>query len=111
MKLYDSLSRRLKETPSNRPVSLYVCGVTVYDHCHLGHARCYVVWDVLKRWLKTKGKVIHVQNFTDVDDKIVEGAAKDGYTAKELADRYIDEYFHDMDYLNVQRADIYPRVT
>lgn len=52
MKLYDSLSRRLKEVPGDRPISIYACGVTVYDYCHLGHARSYVVWDVLKRWLK-----------------------------------------------------------
>jgi cysteinyl-tRNA synthetase len=111
MKLHDSLTRREKEVPSDRPITMYACGVTVYDYCHLGHARSYVVWDVLKRWLKRRQKVYHVQNFTDVDDKIVDRAAKEGVTSKELADRFIDDYFNDMGWLNVQKADLYPRVT
>ena len=90
---------------------MYVCGVTVYDYCHLGHARSYVVWDVLKRWLSRQKQVIHVQNFTDVDDKIVSRAAEEGVSSKEIADRFIEAYHHDMDWLNVQRAFVYPRVT
>jgi cysteinyl-tRNA synthetase len=111
MRLYDSLSRRFKDVPGDKTLSLYACGVTVYDYCHLGHARSYVVWDVLKRRLRRRQRVFHVQNFTDVDDKIVARAGRESVTSKEIAERYIESYFRDMEYLNVLRADLYPRVT
>jgi cysteinyl-tRNA synthetase len=113
MNLYDSLSRRQKQVPVGQDgaLTMYVCGVTVYDYCHLGHARSYVVWDVLKRWLSRQKKVIHVQNFTDVDDKIVKRANEEGVSSKDIADRFIEAYHQDMDWLGVERAFVYPRVT
>lgn len=93
-------------------ILLYVCGITPYDSCHLGHARCYVTFDVLKRYATYKGyHVKHVQNFTDIDDKIIARSKERGMHAEALAHQYIEEFFSVMDALNVQRADEYPRVT
>jgi len=93
-------------------VSLYVCGITPYDAVHLGHARCYVIFDLLKRVLKKNNfQVHHIQNFTDVDDKIIDRANKEKIPSDQLAKRNIDIYFKWMDLLNVSRADQYPRVT
>lgn len=99
--------------PQNAPlVTMYVCGVTPYDEVHLGHARAYVTFDVIRRHLAYRGfQVRYIQNFTDVDDKIIARAAERGIAPRELADRYIADYFIQMDRLNVQRADAYPRVT
>ena len=81
-------------------MTIYVCGVTPYNYCHVGNARPYVVWDVIRRYLEYKGyKVFHVQNFTDVDDKIIARAAEEGVTPGEIAEKYIAEYFDDMDAL------------
>jgi cysteinyl-tRNA synthetase len=91
---------------------MYVCGITAYDECHIGHAMTYIIFDVIKRYLKFRGyKVTHVQNFTDVDDKIIERANQLGMPPTELAGKYSDQYFANMDALNVERADIYPRAT
>lgn len=93
-------------------VQFYLCGVTPYDHCHLGHARCYVTFDFIRRAFARLGYAVnHVQNFTDVDDKIIQRAAREGVSPGALADRYIADYFDKMDRLNVQRAQVYPRVT
>ena len=93
-------------------VKLYVCGVTPYDECHLGHARCYVTFDFVRRALTRLGyTVTHVQNFTDIDDKIIARAAKNGETPQSLAERCTADYFDKMDRLNVARAHHYPRVT
>jgi len=93
-------------------VRMYVCGVTVYDLCHLGHARAYVVWDMVRRYLEWRGyRVKYVQNFTDVDDKILKRALERGESMQAVAERFIAEYFQDMDRLNVKRADLYPRAT
>ncbi len=93
-------------------VRMYVCGVTPYDECHLGHARCYVTFDFIRRALKRLGyRVTYVQNFTDIDDKIIKRARERGEDPSALAERYIQDYFDKMDRLNVQRADAYPRVT
>jgi cysteinyl-tRNA synthetase len=93
-------------------VKMYVCGVTPYDECHLGHARCYVTFDFIRRALKRLGfHVTCVQNFTDIDDKIIRRAAEKGESPTALADRFIADYFDKMDRLNVLRADAYPRVT
>ncbi len=93
-------------------VNMYVCGVTVYDYCHLGHARTYIVWDTVRRFLQWSGyQVLYVQNFTDVDDKILKRAADAGLSMAELSQRYIETYFEDMDRLNILRADCYPRAT
>ena len=113
MKVFNTLSGRKEEfRPEGETVTMYVCGVTVYDDCHIGHAMSYVVFDVIRRYLEFKGyKVKYVQNFTDIDDKIINRAQQLGMPALELAEKYISEYFRDMDALNVKRADVYPRAT
>lgn len=93
-------------------VSMYVCGVTVYDRCHLGHARCYLSFDLIHRWLEKSGYDVHyVQNFTDIDDKIINRANETGGDWKKLVDDNIEAYYEDMDSLNILRADDYPRCT
>jgi cysteinyl-tRNA synthetase len=93
-------------------VTMYVCGITAYDRCHIGHAMTYIIFDVIRRYLIFKGHGIkYVQNFTDIDDKIIERANRLGVPASELANKYVDLYFADMDALNIQRADIYPRAS
>ena len=91
---------------------MYVCGVTPYDECHIGHAMSYIIFDVIRRYLQFKGyKVKYVQNITDIDDKIIDRASKLGISASDLAQRFTERYFEDMDALNISRVDIYPRVT
>jgi len=93
-------------------VRAYVCGPTVYDYCHIGHARTYINFDVLKRYMMASGiEFLHVQNFTDVDDKITSRAAEAGLAPLALADRFIEEYFRDMDALNVKRATVYAKAS
>jgi cysteinyl-tRNA synthetase len=93
-------------------VRMYVCGITPYDASHLGHARCYVVFDIFRRTLKAHGfKIKAVQNFTDVDDKIIDRARERGISPQKLAQDNIDDYFSKMDALGVERVDLYPRVT
>jgi cysteinyl-tRNA synthetase len=91
---------------------MYVCGVTPYDENHIGHAMSYIVFDVLRRYLEYQGhRVRHVQNFTDIDDRIIARAARLGIDEAELAQRYIDRYFEDMRALNIAPAHEYPRAT
>ena len=91
---------------------MYVCGPTVYDSCHIGHARSAVVFDVISRYLKTQAyDVVYVRNFTDIDDKIINRAAEIGMDPMALADKYIAEFNRDMDALQVERASFEPRVT
>lgn len=91
---------------------MYVCGVTPYDEPHLGHARCYIVFDVLRRYLEYKGyNVRYIQNVTDIDDKIIDRAMELGEDPNSIAERYTDEYFKYMNLLNVKPASFYPRVT
>ena len=113
MEIYNTLSGVKEEfRPQDEIVTMYVCGVTVYDDCHIGHAMSYVTFDVVRRYLEYKGyQVKHVQNFTDIDDKIIDRAQKLGVSPYELAEKYIMEYFKDIDALNVKRAHIYPRAT
>ena len=113
MKVFDTLAGQKKEfKPKGKTVTMYVCGVTVYDECHIGHAMSYVIFDAIRRYLEYKGyKVKHVQNFTDIDDKIINRANQLGISSSELAEKYIDEYFRDMDALNIMRAHVYPRAT
>lgn len=114
LRLYNTMAGRKEELVPAHPgsVSMYVCGVTPYDYSHLGHARAYVTFDVVKRYLQHSGyEVYHVQNFTDIDDKIIKRAAQEGTDAGTLAQRYIDAYFEDMDALGIIRASVYPRVT
>ncbi len=93
-------------------VGMYVCGVTVYDLCHIGHARSAVVFDVLVRYLRARGfDVTYVRNFTDVDDKIIKRANELGKDTTEIAEQYIRAFYEDMDRLSVLRADIEPRAT
>ena len=90
-------------------VGMYICGVTVYDYIHLGHARAYIAFDIIKRYLTYRGyEVTHVQNFTDIDDKIIKRAAENNITVQELTSKFITTFFEDIDRLNVQRADSYP---
>jgi cysteinyl-tRNA synthetase len=113
MKVFNTLSGQKEEFhPKGKTVKIYVCGVTVYDDCHIGHAMSYVLFDVIRRYLEFKGyKVKHVQNFTDIDDKIIDRANQLGVSSSELAEKYIGEYFQDMDALNVERAHVYPKAT
>ena len=113
LKLYSTLSRQKQEfKPLGDVVNIYVCGVTPYDYCHIGHAMSYVVFDVLRRYLRFKGyPVRYIQNFTDIDDKIINRARQTGKSPSELAQEHIANYFRDMDALRIERADLYPRVT
>lgn len=114
LRLHNTLTGRIDEFhPSHDgEVRMYVCGITPYDSCHLGHARCYVVFDVVRRVLKSKGlKVRYIQNFTDVDDKIIARAKERGIPTGDLVQENVDDYFSKMDALGVQRADAYPKVT
>ena len=100
------------EPQTEGKVRMYACGVTVYDDCHLGHGRAYVVFDTVRRYLEYCGyDVRYVQNFTDIDDKIIERARELDMDYGELAREYTAKYFAVMDSLNVKRADIYPSVT
>jgi len=113
MKIYNPISGQKEEfVPDGVEVKMYVCGVTPYNSCHIGHAMSYIIFDVVRRYLEFRGyKVRHVQNFTDIDDKIIARANALGIPAEELAERFIDEYFEDMDALNIKRASVYPRAT
>jgi len=91
---------------------MYCCGVTVYDYCHLGHARSYIIWDMVRRYLKWRGyEVTYVQNFTDIDDKILRRAQEQGVSMADISERFLEAYFEDIRPLNVMDADEYPRVT
>lgn len=91
---------------------MYVCGITPYNHSHMGNARPFVTWDVIKRYLEHLGyEVTHIQNFTDVDDKIINAANGEGVTWDTISNRYIASYFEVMDKLHIRRADKYPRVS
>lgn len=112
--LYNTLSRRKEPLEPLEPgkVKLYCCGVTVYDHCHLGHARCYVTWDTVRRYLMWRGYDVHyVQNFTDIDDKILNRAQKEQSSMQTIAERYTATYFEDMARMNVMEADEYTYAT
>lgn len=112
--IQDSLSGDLKPfIPQAAPkVSMYVCGVTVYDFCHIGHARAYVIFDCIRRTLTHAGyDVTYVQNFTDIDDKIIARANEKNISTAELTTTYIQEFFKDMDALGIERASRYPKAT
>ncbi|HWR89152.1 MAG TPA: cysteine--tRNA ligase [Dissulfurispiraceae bacterium] len=114
MKIFNTMTGKKEEFTPLTPgkVGIYACGVTVYDYCHIGHARSTVVFDVIKRYLAYKGfDVTFVRNFTDIDDKIIKRAAEEGSTWDAVAKKYIDEYYRDMDRLGVDRADKEPKAT
>ena len=114
VKVYNTLTRKKEEFVPREPgkASIYVCGVTPYNHPHIGNARPFVTWDVIRRFLEHEGyDVFHVQNFTDVDDKIINTANKEGVKWSEVCGRYIESYFEVMDKLHVRRAHVYPKVS
>ena len=113
MKILNTLSGKKEEfLPQGEEVKMYVCGVTPYDEAHLGHAMSYIIFDVIRRYLRFRGyKVKYVQNITDIDDKIIDRANKLGVATQELADKFSDSYFADMASLNILPADVYPRAT
>lgn len=112
--LYNTLTRKKESFKTIEPgkVRMYVCGPTVYNHIHIGNARPFVFFDVVRRYLTYRGYgVTYVQNFTDIDDKLIVAAAEEGLTVSEIAERYIAAYFDVADRLGVHRADVHPRVT
>ena len=112
MKIQDTLSNLEQKLDTTKKIKIYLCGVTVYDDSHIGHARTIIVFDVLRKFLESKGAEIElVQNFTDVDDKIINRANSENTTAKEISTRYIENYYKDFDKLNVKRATNYPKAT
>ncbi|MDB2112426.1 cysteine--tRNA ligase [Clostridium paraputrificum] len=114
MKLYNTLTRKKEEfipiTPGE--VKMYVCGPTVYNFFHIGNGRTFIVFDTIRRYLEYRGyKVKFVQNFTDIDDKMINKANEEGTTVKDIVDKYISEYYTDADALNIERATVNPRAT
>lgn len=114
MKVYNTMTRRKEEFVPTEPgkVKMYVCGPTVYNFIHLGNARPFTVFDALRRYFEYRGyDVTYVQNFTDVDDKIIKRSHEEGISPEEVAEKYIREYFIDCDGLGIKRADVHPQVT
>jgi len=112
MKILDTLTNQKKELAFSDKVRIYLCGVTVYDQSHIGHARTIIVFDTLRRFLEANNiPVEFIQNFTDVDDKIINRAKEQGESANGLASKYIQTYFEDSDRLNIKRATNYPKAT
>ena len=112
MKFHDTLSDSEKKLDNRKKIKIYLCGVTVYDESHIGHARTIIVFDVLRKYLESKGiEIEFIQNFTDVDDKIINRAQKENTSAENISIQYIENYFRDFDALNVKRATNYPKAT
>ncbi|MDA0769567.1 MAG: cysteine--tRNA ligase [SAR202 cluster bacterium Casp-Chloro-G4] len=113
MKLYNTLTGEKEEfTTADGKVRMYVCGITPYSSSHIGHAMFSVVFDVVRRYMEHKGfKIKHVQNFTDIDDKMIAAANSRGITVEELAEENIQQYLEETDALNIRRAHQYPRAT
>ena len=114
LRIYSTLARRREpfETVHPGEVRMYVCGPNVYGPSHVGHAMSYVVFDVVRRYLTYRGyRVRYVQNFTDIEDRIIETAAAEGTTIAALAERYIARFMSEMDALGIRHADVYPRAT
>lgn len=114
MKIYNTMTRKKEDfVPiDENEIRMYVCGPTVYNYIHIGNARPAVVFDTLRRYFEYKGKKVkYIQNFTDVDDKIINKSREEGVSAKEISERYIGEYFKDADSLNLERATVHPKVT
>ncbi|MBR3605323.1 MAG: cysteine--tRNA ligase [Candidatus Gastranaerophilales bacterium] len=114
LKIYNTLSNQIEEFKplEENKVKMYVCGPTVYDHAHLGHARCYITWDTLYRYLKFKGyEVTYCRNVTDVDDKILKKSDVEGVEPSVITDRYYKSFINSMNGLNVLKPDVEPRAT
>ena len=112
IKIFDTLSKSEKVLDSKDEIRIYLCGVTVYDDSHIGHARTIVVFDVLRRFIESKNvRVNFIQNFTDVDDKIIQKANEVGSSVGAVSKQYIGSYFDDFDKLNIKRATVHPKAT
>jgi cysteinyl-tRNA synthetase len=114
MRVYNTLTRQKEDFATLQPgkVSMYVCGPNLYDACHVGHALSYVVFDTIRRYLQFSGNAVkHVQNFTDIEDRIIGKAQALNTTVGELSEHYIARFLQEMDSLNIQRAHVYPRAT
>jgi cysteinyl-tRNA synthetase len=113
MRLYNTLSGKIEEfAPMGEEVLMYVCGITPYAESHLGHAMSYIVFDTLRRYMEFRGlKVKHVQNYTDIDDKLIMRSEREGGSVSDIAGRFIVQFEEYMDELNVQKAHLYPRAT
>jgi len=114
MKIYNTITRQKEEFQTIEPgkVKMYVCGPTVYNYFHIGNARPFLIFDAFRNYLKYRGyEVTYVQNFTDVDDKIINKSIEEGIDAMAVAERYIKEYFTDADALGIDRADFHPKVS
>ena len=113
MQIYNSMTRKKEEF---KPIhegkaGIYACGPTVYNYFHIGNARPFIIFDVLRRYLEYRGyEVTFVQNFTDIDDKMIRKANEEGVTVKEIADRYIQEYFVDAKALGIRPATVHPQI-
>ncbi len=113
MKVYNTLHRKKEEfKPEEKRVRMYVCGLTPYDYAHLGHAKTYVAFDVIKRYLEYKGyDIFHIQNITDVEDKLINRSKQIDENPLEIAERFSKEAQKEFDALNIKRADLYPKVS
>jgi len=114
IKIYNTLTKKMEEFKpiQEGKVSMYVCGPTVYNLIHIGNARPYIVFDTVRRYFESVGyEVTYVQNFTDVDDKIIKKANEEGRTTDEVVEQYIAETLKDVSHLNVHKASVHPRVT
>ena len=114
MQIYNTMTRKKEELVPLEPgkIGMYACGPTVYNYFHIGNARPFIVFDTLRRYLEYLGyEVTFVQNFTDIDDKMIKRANEEGITVKELGDRFIEEYYRDADALGIKRASVNPRAT
>lgn len=114
MRIYNTQTRQKEDFVPLEPgkVKIYVCGPTVYNYFHLGNARPFITYDTLRRYFEYRGYVVtYVQNFTDIDDKMITRANQEGISTDELAQRFIDAYYQDADQLNIRRADHHPRAT
>lgn len=114
MKIYNTLTKSKEEFIPINPgeVRMYVCGPTVYNYFHIGNGRTFIVFDTVRRYLEWRGyRVKFVQNFTDIDDKMINRANEEGISVKELGDKFIAEYYKDADNLNIERATVNPRAT
>ena len=114
LQIFNTLTRSKETFVPIEPgkVKMYVCGMTVYDYCHIGHARVMVVFDMVQRWLRASGlEVTYVRNITDIDDKIIKRAVENKETIKALTQRFIDAMHEDADALGIERPDHEPRAT
>jgi len=112
LEIHDTLTDSKKQLLTDKKIRIYLCGVTVYDDAHIGHARTIIIFDTLRRFLEANGTDVDlIQNFTDVDDKIIKKASEINTTADLVSAKYIENYFADFDALNIKRANEYPKAT